>query len=475
MIPRIKVSFFNKYSLSSVLLLLCIVAFSQIATVDQTRRSLVRIQTVFGDCHGVLINTTDGRQLVLSARHCFDDNFGLGRFTFGGLEWLPGSSIRQSSWATSWFVLLAESKDQDYVLFQLPARIPEQFLPFAAGWNANSTSPLSTYGFSVIADSLVNYEDINRPRVLTNEAIVDLGGTPVENGAWWIRNWEQGFTAVGSSGAPLFDQWSRVVGVLSAGASTPDAPFNDFFSRMDLIYQEEAIQTNLDPENTTGGKLNGQERYAHSKIKNYNDQTFVRGSIGAFNILEQFNLPGTTIYGVYVPIDDIDPLAGITIRVIQQGTVLLEQNTNPAITLAQQENYFAFPTPLTLSGPIEIQLINNGSASFPLLDGPTAIIADNLVIEGSSIGLGILSDELELTTDPTDLLIYPNPVQNNLYIEGAAESDEFHFLDTQGKEVFPRITTDYLGRQVFNVDSFTDGIYLLILPSDEVIRLFIDN
>lgn len=472
MTPSLKVSFFNKFNLFTVLLLFNSVGFAQIATVDQTRRSIVRIETVFGDCNGVLIQSPDNRQLVLTARHCFDDNFALGRFIFGGLAWLPGTDIQKSSWNTIAFELLAESKDLDYALFALPESIPEQFLPYAAGWNAFPTHPLTTYGFSIISDTLVPYEDINRPALFTNNAIEDFGGTPVENGAWWIKSWERGFTSIGSSGAPLFDQWSRVIGVLSAGASSPEAPFNDFFSRFDLIYNEETAQIHLGLD---VGSLNGAERYERSKIRNYSNQTFVLGSIGADEISEHFDLPTTTIYGVYIPIVDIDPSDHITIQLVQDGIVRYEQTSSANTIIAQQENYMAFTETLNLSGPTEILLINNGSASFPLLEGPTSINADNLVLEQRSIGLGILTEQQEIITASSEFRVFPNPVQNNLYIEGVKENDEIEFIDLYGNEVFPRITTDYLGRQVYNVDSFTDGIYLLILPSDEVIRLFVDN
>lgn len=477
MIPSFKVSFLNKYSLATVLFLLFRVALAQVASFDQARRSLVRINTAFGDCHGVLVNTAgeENKQLVLTARHCFDDNFVLVRFIFGGLDWLPGANIESSSWNTRRFRLLAESKDQDYALFELPEPIPEQFFPYAAGWNSNASRPLNSYGFSVIGDSLVHFEDIDRPSVLTNDAIVDIGGTPVKNGAWWIKSWERGFTMVGSSGAPLFDQWSRVVGILSAGASTPEAPFNDFFSRLDLIFSDEFIRDNLNPNGDAIENVQGQELYARSKISNYTDQSFVYGDIAALEISEHFDLSSTTVYGVYIPISAIDEFDQLTIRILQNGTVLREQTTEPYSIFNQVENYVALTEPLTLAGPIDILINSSGTTSFKLLAGPTSITTESITLEDRSIGVGLLADTQEVITSPTTFSVYPNPARNNLYVEGADINDEFHFLDTKGNEVFPRVTTDYRGRRVYNVDSFTDGIYLLTLPSDEVIRLFIDN
>lgn len=473
-----KVSLFNKYCLSTVLLLFSLVSAAQLATKDQARRSLVRVETVFGNCNGVLLrpSETENRQLVMTARHCFDDNFALGRFVFGGLDWLPNANITQSSWSTLEFELLAESKNLDYALFELPDLIPEQFLPYAAGWNANTTNPLSTYGFSAIGDSIVNFEDIDRPALFTNSAIEDFGGTPIENGAWWVKNWERGFTSIGSSGAALFDQWSRVVGVLSAGASTPEAPFNDFFSRMDLIYEEAAVQANLDPTGSRTEGLYGQEQYAHSKIRNYSDQAFVYGNIAAFEISEHFNLrTTTTIHGVYLPIANIGPLDQVTIRVVQGNEVIYEQSSTSGEIIEETENFVAFEETITVSGAIDIHLNNNGSASFKLIEGSTFISSENIVLEGRSIGIGLLVDPQESAPMEPSFNVSPNPVRNNLFISGASENDEFRFLDTQGKEVFPRITSDFQGRRIYNVDSFANGIYLVILPSGDLIKLFVDN
>ncbi len=478
MIPSLKVSLFNKYSLSTVLLLFLFASLAQVTSAEQTRRSLVRVETVFGDCNGVLLNSTDdgNRQLVLTARHCFDDNFALGRFAFGGAEWLPGSGITQSTWNTIEFELLAESKDLDYALFELPEPIPDSFLPYMAGWNGHSTSPLNTYGFTSIGDSIVNYEDIDQPALFTNNAIEDFGGIPVVNGAWWIKSWEKGFTATGSSGAPLFDQWSRVVGVLSAGASTPEAPVNDFFSRLDLIFQENAVEANLDPSGNSVNKLGGKELYDRSKISNYQEQAFVYGNIAAFEISEFFNLPATTnLHGVYVPIADIDPFDLITIRVFQEGEVIHEQMALPEEFQSRKENYLAFTEVVTSGGPIEIRINNGGSATFKLIEGSTSIRSENIILEERSIGIGLLTDQQAMDLPEPTFSIFPNPVRNNLYIKGAEENDVFRFIDTQGKEVFPRITTDYQGRQVYNVNSFVSGMYLLELPSGEIIRLFVDN
>lgn len=473
-----KVSLFNKYCVFTVLLLFSLAGTAQLSTADQVRRSLVRVETVFGDCNGVLLRPSEveNRQLVLTARHCFDDNFALGRFVFGGLGWLPNTNVNQSSWNTLEFELLAESKNLDYALFELPDPIPEQFLPYAAGWNANTTNPLSTYGFSAIADSIVNFEDVDRPALFTNNAIEDFGGTPIENGAWWVKNWERGFTSTGSSGAALFDQWSRVVGVLSAGASTPEAPFNDFFSRMDLIYGEVAVQANLDPTGSRTEGLFGQEQYARSKVINYGDQAFVYGNIAAFEISEHFDLrTPTTIHGVYLPIANIDPFDQVTIRVVQGNEILYEQSSAPGELIEETENFIVFGETITVSGAIDILLNNSGSASFKLVEGSTFISAENIVLEGRSIGIGLLVDLQESAPNEPSFNVSPNPVRNNLLISGASENDEFRFLDTQGKEVFPRVTSDYQGRRVYNVDAFTNGIYLVILPSGEFIKLFVDN
>ena len=280
MISSFKVSFFFTSGWLLLLLVMPTAGWSQIDTPEQTRRSLVRIQSVFGACNGVLIRSADpgDRQLMLTARHCFNNNYSNTRFIFGGQPWIEGTDIRTDFWETSSFEVLAESNDLDFVLVDITETIPLYQRPFFAGWETNQVSPLSTYGFT-FGDQLLFYEDQDRPGYFTVDAIRDFGGNPVENGAWWVKSWEQGYTTLGSSGSALFDQWSRVIGVLTAGASTPEQPFNDFFSRLDLIYAAD-VSVAFALSGTSGtGSTNGAEAGSLEKKINYDITSSVLGTV----------------------------------------------------------------------------------------------------------------------------------------------------------------------------------------------------
>lgn len=478
MISSFKVSFFFTSGWLLLLLVMPTAGWSQIDTPEQTRRSLVRIQSVFGACNGVLIRGADpgDRQLMLTARHCFNNNYSNTRFIFGGQPWIEGTDIRTDFWETSSFEVLAESNDLDFVLVDITETIPLYQRPFFAGWETNQVSPLSTYGFT-FGDQLLYYEDQDRPGYFTVDAIRDFGGNPVENGAWWVKSWEQGYTTLGSSGSALFDQWSRVIGVLTAGASTPEQPFNDFFSRLDLIYAAD-VSVAFALSGTSGtGSTNGAEAGSLEKKINYDMTSSVLGTVVDVEIMEDFVFSGSnTIQGIYIPLTETGSNTTTTLRVLQGSQTLHEQEIPAGYLRSRTEHYLPLDVPVNVSGNITIQIVNPGGHTFPRISGTNQVTAGSTMYQEQSIGLGLwVENGAENPAENGELRVYPNPVRNNLFIEGATEDTPLIFTDMSGIRVFPSRTTDYVSRQIINFDQFADGVYLLTLPNGDFIRLFVDN
>ncbi|MCK4701091.1 MAG: T9SS type A sorting domain-containing protein, partial [Bacteroidales bacterium] len=91
-----------------------------------------------------------------------------------------------------------------------------------------------------------------------------------DNAFWNILQWDIGTTETGSSGAPLFDQNHKVIGILSGGDAHCGNSVNDYFLRFsnawaDYSLPEEQLKFWLDPENSGTTSVNQRDPYAAAK------------------------------------------------------------------------------------------------------------------------------------------------------------------------------------------------------------------
>ncbi|MEL7222472.1 MAG: trypsin-like peptidase domain-containing protein [Bacteroidota bacterium] len=224
-----KIAFWFVLSLSWTLV--HIVA-GQTTTLEEAKRSMVHLLADDSNCNGVLLNNTllDGRVLVLTAGHCVTENNRFLSATFGRDILLENTSFQAASWTTTNISVLRLSRDLDYMLLQINESIPNYILPYYAGWNIAGDLPLSTFSIHSPEIEKRFNEDLDRPTFATFDAITTFGGTPVKDATYNIGDWEQGFTQAGSSGAPLFNQWSQMVGILSGGSSSEENPVTIFIA-----------------------------------------------------------------------------------------------------------------------------------------------------------------------------------------------------------------------------------------------------
>lgn len=82
-------------------------------------------------------------------------------------------------------------------------------------------------------------------------------------------------------------------------------------------------------------------------------------------------------------------------------------------------------------------------------------------IDGSIIA-GSVEETIELAAG---LKLYPNPAHNNVTLEfdGELEQAQINVFDIMGKQVFSDNLTK--GSYMLNVDTFTPGIYLVVLQN----------
>jgi len=189
-------------------------------------------------CSGTLVNNIaqDRRGLILTANHCGvrSGNIGTVRAYFNvarpcNCSALTGRIDQNLAGAT----FLARDSQSDFTLFELEATPPTAFNPFYSGWDASNATPQS--GVSIHHPS----GDDKKIAVYGAPAVA-VEDQPVESfvvDAWQVH-WSAGTTEAGSSGAGLWNQNRRLVGVLSGGnASCANPGGADFFGRINRAWQ----------------------------------------------------------------------------------------------------------------------------------------------------------------------------------------------------------------------------------------------
>jgi hypothetical protein len=216
-------------------------------------------------CTGNLINNQrqDGDPLFITANHCGIGTAGLPASSVVAywifespvcriLGTIPDISLPVSlGISQSGSSLLANDTQSDFALLRLN-RIPSTLANvYYAGWIARQETPQQ--GFTVHhpgglakSISLFTTPAERRNKVMLGDAVVDT----------WEVHWSAGVTAPGSSGAGLFNKDQHLVGWLSGGSSSCEAPREpDYFGRMEVAWDtysdpSHQLKAWLDPDNT---------------------------------------------------------------------------------------------------------------------------------------------------------------------------------------------------------------------------------
>jgi len=199
-------------------------------------------------CNGTLLNNTarDGVPFLLTASHCLNNRFNV---TNPDYEKVAGSIVcffnynspvcsptmrgtEEQSMVSA--VPCAINEKTDLALLELLQTPPVYYRPYYAGWNAMDAGVAPYSGIHHPGGSV---KRINKYTGALNVASFDITHFK-ENNHWHIPRWNDGSTASGSSGSPLFDAQDMVVGALSGGSSnctfipghpTLKGPINDYY------------------------------------------------------------------------------------------------------------------------------------------------------------------------------------------------------------------------------------------------------
>ena len=232
-------------------------------------------------CTGTLINNTaqDGTPYILTAAHCVDNDMKdtdmssinlrvSGTVAFFNYE-APNcnASIRGSEEFTiGGATLKAYSGEIDLALLELSKKPPQDFRAYYAGWNRTTTIPAPVRGihhpkFGMKRIAIENHA----PSVYSNSILEGM----LPGAHRRIAHWETGTTQTGSSGSGLFDANLRLVGALTAGASSCSLSVNDYYYRFDMAWNhfsepEKQLKAWLDPLNSAVMTLDGFDFYAEN-------------------------------------------------------------------------------------------------------------------------------------------------------------------------------------------------------------------
>lgn len=443
----------------------------QIISPDITRNSVVHIVTDEDTCNGVLLNNADnnGIQYILSAGHCISESNRFLEIVIGRDVVLNGSNLKSTSWQSSALEPLLLSRDLDYVLLRLTEPIPEHLTPYFAGWNAKTVLPVSSYSIHSPETEKIFIEDLDRPQFATFNGINEFGGNPVTNGTLNILRWEQGFTEAGSSGSPLFDNNSRLIGILSGGASTASNPSNDFYTRYDLIFEE--IKNWISP-GQTDLFLDGLDvqltESSTFKRKNHQKNNLISGSTDNSTVSENFAVNNTSsLKGVFITVNEVNPTDLVSIAVLEGDNVIYEQTIFSGTLSEFSENYIPFSELVQVGGNYAITVSHNQSLNFPLATSPnSSVVVGNVAMENSSLLISTLNEgimdqkpEATATINP----VYPNPSTQNFYLEGGDIDNisNIRIFTSKGDEVAVTTFRDYRNRLLIDMSGSQKGLYYL--------------
>jgi len=187
-------------------------------------------------CTGTLLNNTaqDSRPFVLTANHCISTRTKAvsSLFLFNYESPYCGSIDGDVSNSIAGSILRATHDSLDFTLVELNVKPPPSFRPYYAGWNRSSTATDTT---ACIQHSQGDIKKISIDNDMPVISSFGMNGY-TRNGFWRINRWEYGATEEGASGGPLFNSREQVVGSLVGGNSRCNFPFNDYFSRFDMAW-----------------------------------------------------------------------------------------------------------------------------------------------------------------------------------------------------------------------------------------------
>jgi lysyl endopeptidase len=322
----------------------CEVDASCVDGMEEQKQSVVKIIVNGVElCTGTLVNNTrqDGTPYILTAAHSFmNHGFKAEGALFIFNYQVPGcfttiEGSREQSVAGGVMRAYSETNEflnSDYALVELSVSPPASYMPFYAGWNAQSTLDSAV---TAIHHPSGDVKKLSFDRqVITPTTLIVQGYYYKSNSHWLIRRWDSGVTEGGSSGCPIFSKDGLVLGSLSAGEADCSNPVNDYFFTLSRIWTShtnvnKTLKFWLDPVNSGATRIEGFYPDKYDNIQRVSNVAKGEGvgvtrlpsggyqsghnTIGVTRFAEKFSLADTCrLYGFYfVPFKGTSTSAGM--------------------------------------------------------------------------------------------------------------------------------------------------------------------
>jgi hypothetical protein len=211
-------------------------------------------------CSGALINCVrqNGTPYFLTANHCINDSAEastlVAYFNYEN-EGCTGNALtaRTLSGAT----LVTTSPASDYSLLLLKTRPGKLYQPYYAGWDANEMATNHVSGIHH-PEGLTKKLSIDNDTIVSNKNTIQWDVSSVSPiGTHWEVNFDEGHTAGGSSGSPLFNKQKRIIGQLHGGDATYDLYGKFSYSWIHTSGKYSTLKSYLDPDHTGTLSIDG--------------------------------------------------------------------------------------------------------------------------------------------------------------------------------------------------------------------------
>jgi len=296
----------------------------------QVKPSVVRLFTTTFYCTGVLVNNTsyDGTPYIVTAEHCLNNQYYADRSVFQ-FNYESASCFGEDGpldMSISAAEQLTHGDSLDFSLVRLSSTPPASFGVYYAGWDrsdfqTNSTATIH-HPWGDVKKISFDEEIPSIPAQPGDVPYFDLQGYHYY-AYWWIKQWDVGTTEGGSSGAPLFNQARRVIGMLSGGVAAcgdsigydsdtdrviynPAPNYDDYYTRFGMAWDHEEAKGNalkpwLDPVNSGVETLGGYNPSSTEPVKIASGklfQVFPNPATDLFYITSKEPLQGTGYYTI---------------------------------------------------------------------------------------------------------------------------------------------------------------------------------
>lgn len=194
-------------------------------------------------CTGTLLGNTNDSSTpyFLTARHCLSTNAEAATVTvyWNFQNWFcrasgsasngtPLPPVGTASHSQSGAVVRATYSATDMTLLQLDTPPSAYAAVYMAGWDRGGVAPTSTVSIHhAQGDEKRFTQDLQAPAAANYYGAAGSGSSH-----WRVGAWNSGSTEVGSSGAPLFDNFKKVIGQLHGGDAACGNAQPDWFGRL---------------------------------------------------------------------------------------------------------------------------------------------------------------------------------------------------------------------------------------------------